>query len=369
MSSLFSLLALLAPEFLSTSGIFQPSAYGQAIVEETEEAAIEANAESVATVEVVAENDPSENDLKFLFTGENPQSLDQLRAMQQSVREVYEKVQTCTVNIQNREDGSQGSGVIVSRDGFILTAAHVIGEPGKEVEITLSDSRRLKARTLGVNQAVDSGMLKILNPQETFPYIDLGVSTDLKKGQWVLAIGHPGGLDPNRGMVLRAGRLLTSTSRVLQTDCVLVGGDSGGPLVDMNGDLIGIHSRIGTNLWDNMHVPVDQFSEEWDQLAAGDVIGKKKVPYIGINLVDDTTEIASVEALSPAAEANLKKGDRIIRFNGSEVKSKQDIGTLFQQLKIDEEVDVVVTRDGNELTLKLKIGRKWTDSPEQFRFQ
>jgi Trypsin-like peptidase domain len=101
-------------------------------------------------------------------------------------------------------------------------------------------------------------------------FLDMGKSGELAKGQWVIGIGHPGGFRPNRTPVVRVGRILHTDSFVLRTDCTLVGGDSGGPLFDMQGRVIGIHSRIGGfAITENMHVPVDTFRATWDKLAEG----------------------------------------------------------------------------------------------------
>ena len=173
-----------------------------------------------------------------------------------------------------------------------------------------------------------------------FPYVDIGESETLNSGQWVLAIGHPGGIDLDRGLVLRVGRIIYRGAESLRTDCTLVGGDSGGPLFDMDGNLIGIHSRIGGSLEQNIHVPVDVFSEYWDQMAAGKVvpgssrfagIGEPR-PRLGINLKDDTNVIQNVPE-GPAKKAGLKKDDRIIEMDGAIVTNKEDIGQIFKELE------------------------------------
>jgi serine protease Do len=312
---------------------------------------------SPATVVDDAVTQNEDSNLDFLFTGKNPSNLDQLRAMQSHVRDLSDKIKAATVNI--RVGQAQGSGVIVSPDGMILTAAHVIVQPGLEAVITLADSREVRAKTLGVNKGLDSGMLKINGPTEKWPYLDLGVSDDLVNGEWVVCIGHPEGLDKERGMVLRVGRVLSARPTVLQTDCVLVGGDSGGPLVNMNGELVGIHSRIGTNLWANLHVPVDVFLDEWDKLADGEMVGQKSVPYLGITLVGDTNEIETVEPGTSADRAGLEGGDVILRMNGENIAKKSDVASMFSTLSIDQKIEIVVDRDGTEMKFDLTVGRKW----------
>ena len=177
----------------------------------------------------------TEEDQEFLFDGGVPESLDQLRDMETRFQKLTEQLMPATVNIQM--GASQGSGVVVTEDGYILTAAHVIGKPNQRARIVFPDGRKFQAKTLGVNSGrIDSGMLKIINPKnKSFPYVQLGISETLKLGQWVMAIGHPGGIDESRGLVTRVGRIVSARENVIRTDCTLVGGDSGGPLFDMNG--------------------------------------------------------------------------------------------------------------------------------------
>src|SRR5205807_1727365 len=96
-------------------------------------------------------------------------------------------------------------------------------------------------------------------------------SADLKKGQWVITVGHPGGFRPDRSPPVRLGRVIESTKSLVRTDCTIVGGDSGGPLFDMTGKVVGIHSRIGAPLSANIHVPVDTYRDTWDRLVKGEV--------------------------------------------------------------------------------------------------
>jgi hypothetical protein len=107
-----------------------------------------------------------------------------------------------------------------------------------------------------------------------FPYVEMGTSAYMRTGQYCIAVGHPGGPKLNRGMVVRVGRILINNNSFLRTDCHLVGGDSGGPLFNMRGEVIGIHSRIGSSaMSENMHVPLDTYRQTWDRLVKGDSWG------------------------------------------------------------------------------------------------
>lgn len=299
---------------------------------------------------------PTENaGLEFLNQGNGPTSVKQLREMQQVFSDLVEVVAPATVNIQLGD--AQGSGVVVSRDGYVLTAAHVIGRPNKEAKITFADGSTADAMTLGVNGRFDSGILKITDKGK-WPFLEIGESGSLEKGQWVMAIGHPGGLTEGRGLVYRVGRIIQNLDVYLTTDCSLVGGDSGGPLVDLNGFVIGIHSRIGSNLSDNFHVPIDMYSEEWDQLIDGVIVGSDS-PYLGIEL-DRTGEIKnkvkSVEKHEAAAKAGMKAGDVIVQINDDKIESLGDLRRSLGRLKPRDKVKVKVLRDDEEIELEVVLG-------------
>lgn len=293
--------------------------------------------------------------LSFLFSGGNPGSIEELKLMEAQFDKLTKKLFPATVNIQ--VGPSQGSGVVVSSDGYILTAAHVIQKPGQVAFVYFPDrKKRYIADTLGVNSgAIDSGMLKLRNPDgESFPTIDLGISDKLKLGQWVMAVGHPGGFDIKRGLVTRVGRVVSATEGVIRTDCTLVGGDSGGPLIDMNGDLIGIHSRIGGSLIDNLHVPVDQFSSNWDKLAKGLLLHER--PNLGIDIVDDTNEVEAVVEGRSGDKAGLRTGDKIIKIDGFEVADKADIGVALKGILPRQKLNMVVLRKDKKVEIKLTVG-------------
>ncbi|HZZ82376.1 MAG TPA: trypsin-like peptidase domain-containing protein [Gemmataceae bacterium] len=218
---------------------------------------------------------------KVIEKNATPANVDDLKQMEEHVQQVLKKVIPAVVGI--RVGPGQGSGVIINEDGYILTAGHVSGKPGQTAVVVMPDGTQVRAKTLGQNKGIDSGMVKI-NEDElaklkkklggNLPHLDMGKSSQLVKGQWVIGIGHPGGFRPNRTPVVRVGRILYVDGFVIRTDCTLVGGDSGGPLFDMQGNVIGIHSRIGGfNITENMHVPVDTFRKEWDKLAKGDSYG------------------------------------------------------------------------------------------------
>jgi serine protease Do len=286
-----------------------------------------------------------------------PENVADLKALEQQVKKVVEQVVPCTVNI--RDGGGQGSGVIVSEDGYVLTAGHVSRDANRDVQITMPDGSKVKAKTLGANHYIDSGFLKITDkpPKGKWPFVEMGKSADLKKGQWVITTGHPGGYKDGRSPVVRLGRVLQNTEVLIRTDCTIVGGDSGGPLFDMNGKVVGIHSRIAWSLASNIHVPVDTYRATWERLVKGDVWGNG---YVGFS-ADRKAKNLKVEDVvkdSPADKAGLKADDVIVKFDGKKIGSFDDLGPLLREVNVGTVVPLEVERGEAVVTLKVTIGRR-----------
>jgi len=298
--------------------------------------------------------------LPAVFDKSAPENVADLKAIQEQVRKVLEKVIPCTVGI--RIGAAQGSGVIVSKDGYVLTAGHVSGTPGKDCVLVLPDGKTVKGKTLGLNKAIDSGMIKIVEERE-WAFVDMGTSTGLKPGTWCIATGHPGGFKAGRSPVVRVGRLLNNSRSAMTSDCTLVGGDSGGPLFDMQGRVIGIHSRIGGTITANVHVPVDTYRDTWDRLAKAESINGglgAPEPYLGVQGDPDGKGcvIAGVQPASPAEKAKLQANDIILKMDGQKVETFDDLGGLIRKKKPGDEVTLDVRRGEEMLTLKVKLGTK-----------
>jgi len=307
----------------------------------------------------VAVNTPVKPDVAKLFAGQAPRSIADLKAMQQQVRTVAEKVIASTVAVQI--GSAQGSGVIVSSDGYVLTAGHVVGRPGRDVTFILHDGETVKGKTLGMDQAVDSGLMKITEGGP-WPHLELGNSAELKQGQWCLAAGHPGGFQPNRKPVVRLGRVLASRTKAVTTDCTLIGGDSGGPLLDLQARVIAINSRIGQPLTANMHVPVDLYRDNWQRLVKGEAwgFGLGEGPYIGVEGVRDApnAEIARVFDNSPAAKAGVEPGDVIVEFHGQPVDDFLDLSAAVRTTAPGQKVQLKVLRNEETVELDLRVGQR-----------
>lgn len=297
--------------------------------------------------------------LSKILMGGAPNSVADLKAMQERVQKLTEKLMTATVGVQVGQ--AQGSGVIVTKDGYVLTAAHVSGQPGRDVIFIMSDGKTLKGRTLGLNRTIDAGLMKITEGAD-FPSVEMGLSDILKDGQWCLATGHPGGYQSDRKPVLRLGRVLLADANTITTDCTLVGGDSGGPLFDFDGKVIGINSRIAGPISANMHVPVNTFKETWDRMVKGDAWGHLpgNDPIIGIRGDDTVKEakIGKVNADSPAAKAGMMEGDIVLEADGNAVPDFAAFKEIINEHQPGDELRLKIKRGDQELEIKVKLGKR-----------
>lgn len=296
-----------------------------------------------------------------------PETVSDLAAIERRVMKVIERATPATVSVQSA--GGAGSGVIISADGYVLTAAHVSMQPGRRVTFIMPDGSRAQGRSLGVNIGIDAGLMKITDPGP-WPFVEMGDASDLKPGTWVVAMGHPGGFDEDRSVVSRLGRVFRSRSTVIQTDCTIIGGDSGGPLFDLDGKVVGIHSRISTSLRQNYHVPISIYEKDWERLSAGEVWNRPMRrtrlqpggPYIGVQGANrqpdgDGALLGRVYPDTPAAQAGLQPGDRIVSMDKRIVGSFGDLSEIISDLDPGDRVPLTVRRDGETLEMHIEIGK------------
>ena len=302
-----------------------------------------------------------------MVKGDEPRNQVELISLEKQQTKVAEKVNLVTVNLHH--GNTQGSGVIITGEGYILTAAHVAGRPNQKIFINMHDGVQLEGVTMGVNRDMDAGLVRITSARDIavdpWPHASLGASSDLKLGQWCIATGHPGGWMKDRPAVVRIGRLLRILPSTLVSDCSLIGGDSGGPLFDLEGKLIGIHSRIGVEVDDNMHVPVDVFDKSWSRLVRNEAWGSLPgfKPAIGVQGAADresenVCKIARVEKGGPADKAGIRAGDVILEFDHQPVQNFDQLKAAVDSVTPGEQVTVELQRDTKKMSLRLIVGSK-----------
>ena len=296
-----------------------------------------------------------------------PENLHDLRKIQEELQKSLPAARKATVGIDL--GAGAGSGVIVSADGLVLTAAHVAGGVDKDLTVILEDGTRVKAKSLGLVANTDCAMLRITD-EGTYSHVDIDRGDRTRLGDWVYSLGHSGGFDEDRGVVVRIGRLVRVAESTIQSDCNLVGGDSGGPLFDLRGRLIGIHSRVGNSLEENMHVPIREFLENWDRMKEGEFVGEgpfAKKPEKGKAFVGVATEgrdagggvkVTKVGEESAAGKAGLKVGDVILRLGDDEVTDKKSFRDLLFERFPGDKVEFTILRDGEEQAIEIELGER-----------
>ena len=288
-------------------------------------------------------------------------SLSDLLKVQQSVQTLLPKLRTAVVAIQTH-DGT-ASGVIITEDGLILTAAHVAEKPGREMRVILDDVKVVKATTLGLDKTADAALMQLNDNDVKWPHVKVSRKvTKAQPGVWCIALGHPGGFDKQRGVVLRVGKIVKQTANSLQTDCVLMGGDSGGPLFNLAGEVIGIHSQIWEDRDQNMHVSMAPFFRSWDDLKMSQIIrvwSTGSGGYLGVGLgLSDGIEIkiALIKKSSPASQAGMMQDDVILALDGEKMPSVSQFQNAVRARPAGTQILLQLKRGTETLDLKATLG-------------
>lgn len=309
---------------------------------------------------------PSFAERSYINDKKTPENRHDLEVIQQNLTNALPDARKATVCIDLGE--GSGSGVVISKEGLILTAAHVTGGVGKEFTVIFEDGRKVKAESLGLNSETDAAMARIID-EGSYPFVPLDRKDSTRLGDWVFALGHSGGFDKDRGCVVRVGRLVRIMDDTFQSDCNLIGGDSGGPLFDLEGRLVGIHSRVGNRLPENMHVPMGAFLENWDAMSKSEFVGdgpfakkpEKGKGFLGL-LAESQDEaglkVKKVGRESPAEKAGIKAGDVLLKMDGVELKTRDDFKDLMKEKAPDDRVVFELIRKGKNETLTLRLGNR-----------
>ena len=291
------------------------------------------------------------------FIGNAPASLADLKAIERHVKALAARVSPAVVAVE--VGNGSGSGVVISADGLVLTAGHVCGRPDRNVRFTFPDGKTVRGKTVGVADDSDTGLMRITD-RGPWPFAAMGDLKQARFGDWVLALGHPGGFDLRRSLVVRLGRIIRFTPGAMQTDCIISPGDSGGPLLDMHGRVIGIHSAISSSVAENFHVAVSEFYDSWDVLAkgtSGDTLVSAPRGYVGASGVNDTDgcRLTDVAENSPASRAGLKVGDVVLRVNGRQIRVAATFRRWLDEAKPGDTLNVEIKRGEEVLSFRVRL--------------
>jgi serine protease Do len=281
-----------------------------------------------------------------------------------------------------RQEG-QGSGFIISEDGYILTNNHVVGDVDK-ITVELKDGRKFdNAKLIGTDPDSEVALIKIEG--DHFPVLPMGDSGKLEIGDWVIAIGNPFGLSETVtvGVVSAVGRNnmhIAAYEDFIQTDAAINPGNSGGPLINLDGKVIGINTAIvsesGGYMGIGFAIPINMARSIQEQLKTS---GKVSRGYMGLYAQDvnaDMAEalglkeaagvvVATVEKGSPAARAGVKVQDVILAINGKKIKSYDAFRNEVALLSPGSRARLDISRDGKPLELTVKLGERPTTAAAQ----
>ncbi len=278
---------------------------------------------------------------------------------------------------ENQPQAGLGSGVIISPDGYILTNNHVV-EGADEIDITLTDSRRARARVIGTDPETDLAILKV--ELDKLPVIVLGDSDALAVGDRVLAIGNPFGVGQTvtSGIVSALGRSqlgINTFENFIQTDAAINPGNSGGALVDVNGNLMGIntaiYSRSGGSMGIGFAIPVSTAKMVLDGIVKD---GQVTRGWIGVEPSELSPELAETFGVKasegviitgvlqdgPAAQAGLRPGDVIVGVGQKKIASVPALLSTVAALKPGEKAPFEVQRGGRMVELEITPGLRPT---------
>jgi serine protease Do len=266
---------------------------------------------------------------------------------------------------------SLGTGLIIDKDGFILTNNHVV-ERADEIKVKLPDEREFIAKIIGRDPKTDLALIKIDSDKPLSP-LPLGDSDKVEVGEWVVAIGNPFGLGNTvtAGIVSAKYRQIGQSSydNFIQTDASINPGNSGGPLLNTAGEVVGINTAIfsqgGGNIGIGFAIPINMAKDLLPQLKKGKVVRgwlgvmiQKITPELKqkLDLKDEKGAlVADVTPGGPAEKAGIQRGDVIISFNGKEIKEMNELPYVVASTPIGKTVNVELLRKGQKKSFEVKI--------------
>ena len=274
---------------------------------------------------------------------------------------------------------SQGSGFVISEEGYIVTNNHVV-EDVDEIVVAFSDGRELTAQVVGRDPKTDIALIQV-TPLKPLPWLPLGNSDAVRPGEWVVAIGNPFGLEHTvtAGIVSAKHRNIGQGSYddFIQTDAAINPGNSGGPLLNLRGEVIGINTAINPRANTiGFTVPINIAKQILPQLRAD---GRVTRGWLGVVIQHVTPELAEAFGLeqesgalvsqvlpgSPAAKAKVAVGDVIVQFDGKAIEKWNELPRAVAATPVEKKVELVVMRDGDRETIALVVGKM--DEPDLAR--
>ncbi|MBX3703917.1 MAG: DegQ family serine endoprotease [Steroidobacteraceae bacterium] len=273
----------------------------------------------------------------------------------------------------------EGSGFVISPDGYILTNAHVV-DGASEVTVRTTDRREYRARVVGQDGRTDVAVLKI--DAADLPTVRIGDPTGLKAGEWVIAIGSPFGFDNSvtAGIVSATARTLAGDAYTpfIQTDVAVNPGNSGGPLFNLQGEVVGINSQIysrtGGYQGISFAIPIDVAMHVKEALVAHGRVQRGRIGVV-IQEVNQALAdsfklsrprgalVAEVDRGGPAARAGVKAGDVILAVDGREIERSGELPAIVAGIAPGTEATLTIWRDRSERKLRVKVG-ELEDAPQ-----
>ena len=269
---------------------------------------------------------------------------------------------------------AQGSGFIISPDGYILTNNHLVGEADKVI-VHLADERELEAKIIGSDADSEVAVIKI--DADNLAFLELANSDVTEVGEWVLAIGNPFGLSHTvtAGIISAKGRSigLTEYENFIQTDAAINFGNSGGPLLNLDGKVVGINTAIvgaSGNIGIGFAIPSNMAKGVYEQLVESGTVVRGILGVIikemdgelakSLGLDEETKGVAITKVIedSAAEEAGMKRYDVVVEFEGEKVEKANEFRNRIAMQKPGTRVKLVVMRDGKPKTLFVKLGEK-----------
>jgi serine protease Do len=271
-----------------------------------------------------------------------------------------------------RPTQAQGSGFVISADGYVVTNNHVVDNASK-VQVIFTPDRKYEAEVVGTDEKTDLALLKIKANGKTFPFVKFSDTTP-RVGEWVVAVGNPFGLGGTvtAGIVSAHGRDIgPSPYDYMQIDAAVNKGNSGGPSFNLAGEVVGVNTAIysptGVSVGIAFAIPARTANEVIEQLKA---TGSVKRGWLGVRIqnIDEAAAaslglgeakgalVAEVTSPSPAAEAGIKTGDAILAVNGHKIADSRDLARQIASFAPGAKIDVKVLRDQKEQVIPVKLG-------------